>query len=99
LPWRGSLLRQLGMKMPGPQSSEIETEITAFVRAHFPQFSSDETGVATELLSRGLDSLAVLDLMTFLSERFGLELQEEDFAAENFETVGTLCSLVERRLT
>jgi acyl carrier protein len=77
---------------------QIGKEIATFIKAHFPQFAKEQVGENTELLSRGLDSLAVLDLMTFLSERFQLELDEDDFAAENFETVGTLSALVQRRL-
>jgi acyl carrier protein len=72
-------------------------EIARFIRSHFPQFTSGEIDADTELLSRGLDSLAVLDLMTFLSERYGIELDEGDFAADNFETAGSLARLVERK--
>jgi acyl carrier protein len=77
----------------------ITVELAQFVRAHFPQFANDDVEGDTELLARGLDSLAVLDLMTFMSERFQLELEEEDFAAENFETVDTLSRLVQRKLS
>jgi acyl carrier protein len=77
--------------------STILTDVAQFVRGHFPQFANVDVGESTELLARGLDSLAVLDLMTFLSERYGLELEEEDFAAENFETAGSLTQLVLRK--
>lgn len=85
--------------MTAPPLTEIENEVVQFVRAQFPQIAGETTDASTELLSRGLDSLAVMELMTFLSERFGLELEEEDFAAENFETVGTISALVSRKNT
>lgn len=84
--------------MTAPALTEIETEVVQFVRVQFPQIAGEVADAHTELLSKGLDSLAVLELMTFLSERFGLELEEEDFAAENFETVGTISGLVSRKL-
>ncbi len=84
--------------MATPALDEIENEVVQFVRLQFPQIAGEVTDANTELLSKGLDSLAVLELMTFLSERFGLELEEEDYAGENFETVGTISGLVSRKL-
>lgn len=78
---------------------DISFAIAGFVRAHFPQFAKADVSKDTELLARGLDSLAVLDLMTFLSEQYHLELAEEDFVEENFETVGSLSRLVARKLS
>jgi len=44
-----------------------------------------------------LDSLAVLSLVTSLEDRFGFELDDEDFSGEIFETVGTLAAFVEQQ--
>lgn len=41
-----------------------------------------------------LDSLAVLELILALEERFGIEIGEEDVTAEAFETLGSLSALV-----
>lgn len=87
----------LGAAMTSHTHKTVLTDVAHFVRGHFPQFANEEVGDSTELLARGLDSLAVLDLMTFLSERYGLELDEEDYAAENFETAGSLAKLVLRK--
>ena len=42
-----------------------------------------------------LDSLAVVELVPSLEERFGFEIDDDDFGA-GFETVGTLADFVER---
>lgn len=46
--------------------------------------------LGTPLLNSSLDSLTVLQLMMFLSERLQFELHEEDFVEEHFGTVDAL---------
>lgn len=49
----------------------------------------------TALLSSGiLDSLAILQLTIFLSDEFGIEIDDEDFTLENFATIGTLLDFI-----
>ena len=52
----------------------------------------------TLLLESGiLDSLGILQLMTFLSESMGIEISDEDFVAENFKTVGSLARFISEK--
>lgn len=55
---------------------------------------TDETPL---LAGGGLDSLGIVQLVVFLSESFGIEVSDEDFVPENFETVGHLVGYVARR--
>ncbi|WP_229068324.1 acyl carrier protein [Actinoplanes sp. DH11] len=50
----------------------------------------------TELLGSlpELDSMAVLELVASLEERFGISVDDEDVTAEVFETLGTLTAFV-----
>ena len=43
-----------------------------------------------------LDSMAVLELLLALEDRFGITIDGEDVTAESFETLGSLTELVER---
>jgi acyl carrier protein len=45
-----------------------------------------------------LDSLAVLELITALEERFGIEFGSEDISAESFGTIGSVVALIDDRL-
>jgi acyl carrier protein len=45
-----------------------------------------------------LDSMAVLELVFELEQRFGIEFEGEDVTAEVFETLGTLAAFVEGKL-
>ncbi|MFC4069669.1 acyl carrier protein [Actinoplanes subglobosus] len=53
-------------------------------------------GADTELLGNlpELDSMAVLELVASLEERFGIAVDDEDVTAEVFETLGSLTAFV-----
>ena len=46
-----------------------------------------------------LDSLAVVEVMTSIEERFGFQIDEESFSGEVFETVGNLAQFVDEHRT
>jgi acyl carrier protein len=46
-----------------------------------------------------LDSLAVVELVAALDERFGISMDEADVTADTFETVGTLAAFVDENRT
>lgn len=61
---------------------------------------SDRLGsmdASTELLGSlpELDSMAVVELLTVIEERFGFEIDDADMSADIFETVGTLTAFVD----
>jgi acyl carrier protein len=46
-----------------------------------------------------LDSLAVLELVTALEERFGIDVDESELTGEVFETLGSLANFVDAERT
>jgi acyl carrier protein len=46
-----------------------------------------------------LDSLAIVEIVTTLEDRFGFEIDESDFTAEVFKSVATLAAFVESQRT
>lgn len=94
------------MATAAPQTtSPIEVaERTAFeaIRAFLDGSSAlggdDEIREDLALIESGiLDSLGILQLVTFLGDELGVEVSDEDFVAENFETVGSLARFVARK--
>lgn len=54
-----------------------------------------DLGEEDSLLERGLlDSMALVKLITFLEERFGVQLSDEEFDPDNFETLSAISALV-----
>ena len=44
-----------------------------------------------------LDSLAVLELVTAIEDKFGITIEDEEFGGEIFETLGSLSEFVESK--
>ncbi|GAA2709466.1 acyl carrier protein [Actinoplanes palleronii] len=58
-------------------------------------------GAGTELLGSlpELDSMAVLELVAALEEKFSITIDDDDVTADAFETLGTLAALVDEKLS
>ena len=53
----------------------------------------------TDLIGDGvLTSLQTVELVTYLDERFGVEIDDEEFVEENFRSIDTIARLVEAKL-
>jgi acyl carrier protein len=46
-----------------------------------------------------LDSVGIMQLVTWIESEFDIEIDDDDLAPENFETVATIASLVESSTT
>jgi len=46
-----------------------------------------------------LDSMAVLELVAALEQRFGVSIDDDDVTAEVFETLGSLAALINDKLS
>jgi acyl carrier protein len=51
----------------------------------------------TPLCDGIIDSIALMDLVGFLEERFGIQIDDQDLVAENFRSVSAIEQLVQRR--
>lgn len=77
--------------------ADILRTIRGYLRDRFPALA--DVDATTSLLRSGaIDSLGFLELMTFLSDEFGITLEDEDFDASNLETAGQLADFVGRKL-
>ncbi len=45
-----------------------------------------------------VDSLGIMDLISFIEETFGLTVKDEDLTPDNFDSVNKLANYVQRRL-
>lgn len=72
--------------------------LAGFLRQMSPAVRALELSEETPLLASGLlDSLGILQLMSFLGEELGIEIADDDFTLDNFETVGSLLAFIRRR--
>ena len=83
----------------------IETSTFAVVRAtviETLELHDREATITEETLLFGsmpeLDSLALVELITALEDRFGFEMDEANITAEVFESVGSLATHIDSQL-
>ena len=76
-------------------SSDIETDLTQFI---LHELMVDEKVLQLErnqpLLTGLLDSFALMSLVTFVEDRYGVDVDVPDVTAENFGTVRDLAEFV-----
>jgi acyl carrier protein len=76
---------------------DIRSEIRNFLK------SSASKGVnftdSDNLLTKGvIDSLRMLDLISFLEEKYHIKIDEDELMPENFESVDAITRFVEQRV-
>lgn len=47
----------------------------------------------------GLDSIAIIELVTLVEEQFSIKFQEQDLSLDTFRTVSSLATFVEQRVS
>jgi acyl carrier protein len=84
--------------MPSSETPAHLELLRAFFHQQVPAAAQTVLEPGTALLGSGLlDSLAVIQLMVFLGEELGVEVDDEDFTPENLATVGQLLDFIERK--
>lgn len=71
--------------------------LTEFVKVEIMRNSSGTLDPDQDLLSTGvLDSLAILQLVAFIEEQFGIQVPDEDVVYDNFQSINALTSYLEQ---
>ena len=73
--------------------------LKTFILEELLSGSRTEIDPDESLLSSGvLDSLALLRLISFLEDRFGVAVEEDEIIPDNFETMNAIKKLIEPKL-
>jgi acyl carrier protein len=77
----------------------IQAEIEKFILEDLLSGSRSSIAADEQLFSTGtLDSLGTLRLITFLEERFGLQIKDGELGDDNFATINNIKAFVEKKL-
>jgi len=76
----------------------LQTEIRGFLVSSFGQRVA-ECGDTDSLLENGIiDSIGVLELVSYIEQRFGVTVTESEMMPENFDSVSAIAAFLARRL-
>jgi methoxymalonate biosynthesis acyl carrier protein len=77
---------------------EIEARVRTFLTNEVIVDEAVQLDGSTPLLSGLVDSIGLMELVSFLEDEFGITLENQDVDAVNFRTVSDIAQLVSRRM-
>jgi acyl carrier protein len=78
------------------QVSNVCIQIRDFVLKHFPLAGNQNLSNNDSLLEGGIiDSLGVLNLVTYIEQAFRISVSDEDLIPENFQTIEHISAFVQ----
>jgi len=80
------------------QTNPVSEQIKHFIVQHFPLARQRQLDNDDLLLENGiLDSLGVLELVTYLEQEFKISIADEELVPEHFQTVKCLTALIQQK--
>jgi len=80
------------------QTTEIEQEIRSFLIDKFLFGRSEGLTDDVPLLGNVIDSQGVIELIVFVQDRFGIEVSDEEVTTDNFASVKSVVTFIEKKL-
>ncbi len=72
--------------------------IRKFIVDHIPKARQLNIQDDDQLLENGLlDSLGILDVVTYLEEEFGISISDDELTPDNFQSIRTMCTYVQQK--
>jgi len=79
---------------------KYEPEIRTFISDQYLFGEGRPLRQDESLLGAGIiDSTGVLELISFLEERFGIKIDDDELLPENLDTIGNICGFLDRKLS
>jgi acyl carrier protein len=79
-------------------ANDIEREVRSFLIDHFLSGRAERLREDGSLLGNVVDSMGVLELVTYLQDRFSITVEDEDVVPGNLDSVNNLVAFVARKL-
>ena len=81
------------------RAEEVKSHVTEFILGNFPAMKKRALGDDTLLLESGVvDSIGVLEIVSFLEQKFEITVCDDDLIPENFSSISQIAAFVEARL-
>ena len=79
---------------------DIGQELKTFIQQNFIFDESADFGVEESLIGSGIvDSTGIMELITFVEDKYGLHIEDNELIADNFSSVAKISNFVVRKLS
>ncbi|PIY20269.1 acyl carrier protein [Candidatus Desantisbacteria bacterium CG_4_10_14_3_um_filter_40_18] len=76
----------------------IEQEIRDFLKEHLLLNDTEDLANDDSLLEKGIiDSTGILDLVSFIEEKYGIKIDDEELLPENFDSLLAIADFIENK--
>ena len=76
----------------------VSEQIKGFIVSHFALTRTRNLGDDDPLLESGIiDSLGVLDLVTYLEQEFNIRVFDDELVPENFQSINCLAAFIQKK--
>lgn len=76
----------------------IKNKVTKFIFDKFPLTQKKKIGEDSPLLESGVvDSIGILEIVTFIEQEFSVSVSDDDLTPENFGSIARIATLVESK--
>ena len=80
------------------ETTDIGQEIRSYLTEEFLFGRTENLNDDTPLLGNVIDSQGVIELVSFVQQRFKIEIDDEDVTTDNLATLKSVVALVEKKL-
>jgi len=78
--------------------NHLNAQIREFILEKFPQARKQQFSDTDTLVETGiLDSLGVLDLVSFIEQKFSVGMTDDELVPENFQTIERIAAFIARK--
>ena len=73
-------------------------KLTDYMKKNFALTGKETIGVDDPLIEEGIiDSLGIIQLLDYISQEFGIEIDADELQPENFASIRAIENLIERK--
>jgi acyl carrier protein len=80
------------------QTADIDREVRNFVVTHFLSGRADRLRADGLLLGDVIDSTGVIELISYLQERFAITVEDDEVTPDNLSSMDNIVALVAKKL-
>ena len=87
------------MKVPNVgQAGDLNTSVREFILKQFPLARKQQIKDSDPLLESGMvDSMGVLDVVTFIEHEYSITVSDEDLSPENFQSIDRISAFIQSK--
>ena len=80
-------------------NQEKEHKIQEFIRQNFPAAQQRDIAVDELLLGANIiDSIGILQIVTYLEEEYDIMVEDDEFIPDNFQSISHIANFVQSKL-